>query len=157
MAISRISRGVERYLVPHTAGASFFTMLLNSAILFVIALSSATASFPNTTLQNLSSSSPWDAILFRTHFIDNMVLKKLRELLSESKAPSSESAIPWELVIVYDADVIPDFSGALKGNGFSDFNHVELFPTTLKTFTQCNSYDFYYFTDYMFLLYSLRF
>lgn len=86
-----------------------------------------------------SNSTVWDAILFRTHFVDSMVLAKLRELVREAKAPLEPGAAPWEIVIVYDADALEDFKGALKNNGFFDVDHggeVSLWKTTLKTFTE---------------------
>ncbi len=77
----------------------------------------------------------WDAILFRTHFVDDMVVHKLRELAAQAMDDAASSAAPWDINIIYDADATADFAGALGATG-CNLSAVHLFPTTLKTFTK---------------------
>jgi hypothetical protein len=82
---------------------------------------------------------PVDAVLFRTHFVDGMVLRKLNELVADSKPglTSSVKAAEFELTVLYDADTVSDFSGRLLQHGFDAASSgVRLMGLHLKHFTR---------------------
>jgi hypothetical protein len=86
-----------------------------------------------------------DAILFRTHFVDAMVLKKIREISAVRKAPQQHhqhlkpNELPpadYELNILYDADTAPQFESLLSEGGFDVKEHeVKLTGIKLTHFT----------------------
>lgn len=86
-----------------------------------------------------------DAILFRTHLVDHMILQKLIEISNElrpSKQLSDDSAnslkpCEYELNILYDKEATPDFGERLAQAGFDVTRYgVGLFPLTLASFTK---------------------
>jgi hypothetical protein len=100
-----------------------------------------------------------DAVLFRTHFVDALIVKKLRELAASSELPpgvapgssaavavaddgalppltTSRSPVAWEVTVLFDLESTPDFPRRLEDAGFNHSAHgVQLMGLTLRDFT----------------------
>lgn len=100
-----------------------------------------------------------DAVLFRTHFVDALIVKKLTELVRSSAvplgsppAPSSAVAVAadgrldpastsrppvgFEVTVLFDSEAAPDFGHRLQQAGFNYSAHgVQLLGLALRDFT----------------------
>ena len=99
-----------------------------------------------------------DAVLFRTHFVDALIVKKLTELVQSSAAPLGSPPVPssavavaadgrldpatsrppvgFEVTVLFDSEAAADFGHRLQQAGFNYSAHgVQLLGLTLRDFT----------------------
>lgn len=117
------------------------------------------------TRKTAAETNTYDAILFRTHMLDQMTLQKLIEIRDDcdvlnakllnrvhlskvtkyhdevsmnvggNDQSTSLRAVQYELNIIYDQDTVPDFENQLLMNGFNTSENVRLTGLTLDAFT----------------------
>ena len=140
----------ERASLEMAPGLSSFFRLFVAGVLLANTCLGNHATVPSVTEQMHKDAKPtgpavMDAVLFRTHFVDAMIVKKLSELARSSKPAVSASPAPgqvlpssdFEISVLYDADTAPEFPFSLNAAGF---NHsalgVNLMGLHLKHFTR---------------------
>jgi hypothetical protein len=93
-----------------------------------------------TEIKSRLSSQPVDAVLFRTHFVDGMIMRKVRELVTDSRSHSSSqnpAAAEFEVTVLFDQDTVHDFGSRLSGHGFNHTKEgVRLMGLKLNHFTR---------------------